>query len=182
VNFISKVHCSPQDKCCSRGYILKRTSSTCISFWLSLTWCISSLVTPLLILSKESIFIVSCLVAWVLVLHLSEASRVGLSIQSELQTWVGSLSTQYPRHSESPPDASWWYIGICMHLPFLENDQQLLESCQVLYLQKEIIWQEQTRGTLSTTSPNTNEWRASTHYDCTTWRLELTQAIMVGLQ
>jgi len=93
-------------------------------------------------------------------------------------TWVSSLSTQYPWVSGSPPEVSSRFIRIRVHWPSLQYGQHLPETCYVLYLQNEIIQREQTRGSLSTISPNINEWRAITGWDFTSCRLGSTRAIM----
>jgi len=97
-------------------------------------------------------------------------------------TWVSSLSNQYHWGSISPPEALSWFIRIHVQWPFVTYGQHSLETCQVLYLQKEIIVWEPTRGSLSTISPNIDEWRASTWWDFTTCRLGSTWAIKVWLQ
>ena len=96
--------------------------------------------------------------------------------------WASSLSNQYRWGTISTPEASSRFIWIHVQWPFLNHGQHLPETCQVLYLQKKLIWQEPTRGSLSTISPNINEWRAITWWDFTTCRLWSTRAIMVRLQ
>jgi len=97
-------------------------------------------------------------------------------------TWVTSLSNQYCWGSLSPPEASSKFIRIRVHWRFLKYGRHLPETCQVLYLQKEIIRQEPTGSSLSTISPNIDEWRAITWWQFTTCRLGSTWAMMIQLQ
>jgi len=97
-------------------------------------------------------------------------------------TWVSSLSNQYHWGSISPPGASSRFIRIRVRWPFIKYGQHWLETCQVHYLQNANIRRALTRGSLSTISPNLDEWWAITWWDFTTCRLWSTRAIMVWLQ
>jgi len=97
-------------------------------------------------------------------------------------TRVSSLANKCCRGSISPAEASSRFIQIHVQWPFLKYGQHLLETCQVLYLQKKIIQREPTGGSLSIISPNIEEWRAITWWDCTTYRMGSTWAIIVRLQ
>jgi len=93
------------------------------------------------------------------------------------------MLTQYPWGSNLPlQEASLRCIRICVHLQFLEYGQHSVETCEVLYMQKEIIQQELTRGSLSIISPNINQWRAIIWWDVTTCRMGSTRAMMVRLE
>jgi len=96
-------------------------------------------------------------------------------------SWVSSLSNCYRWGCISAPEALSRFIGIRVQWPFLKYGQHSPETCQVIHLQKEIIRRELTWGSLSTISPNINEWRAITWWDVTICRLGSTRAIMVRL-
>jgi hypothetical protein len=97
-------------------------------------------------------------------------------------TTVSSLSHQYTWGSRSPGEVLLRFIRIRVHWLFLESGQHSQQRCLVLYLQKEIIRQEPTWGSLSTTSPNIHKWRAITWGNFTSCRWGSTGAIMVWLQ
>ena len=94
------------------------------------------------------------------------------------------MLTQDPWGSKLPrAEASSRCIRIRVHWLFLDYGQYSPETCQVLYLQKEIIQRERTQCSLSTISPKIDEWRrAITWRDFTTCRMALTWAIVVRLQ
>jgi len=106
----------------------------------------------------------------------------GVQCSCDMLPWVSSLSNQYTRGSKSPPEAATRFIRICVHWPFVEYGQHLLETCYVLYLQKEIIQRELTRHSLSTMLANIEECWAITWLDYIFCRLGSTRAITVWLQ
>jgi len=108
--------------------------------------------------------------------------RVWCCCECVTLTWVSSLSNQYRWGSISPAEASSKFIWIRVQWPCLECGQHSPKTCPVLNLQKDIIQREPTWGSLSTLSPNINEWGAITWWDFTTCRLGSTRAIMVRLE
>jgi hypothetical protein len=91
--------------------------------------------------------------------------------------------TQNPWGCKLPPEEeSSRCIGIHVHWQLLEYGQYLPETWSVLYLQADIIRRELTWGSLSTVSPNIDEWRANAWQDFSTCRMGLTRVIMVRLQ
>jgi len=97
-------------------------------------------------------------------------------------TTVSSLSNQYRWGSISPPPASSKFIWIRVQWPCLKYGQHSPETCQVLYMQNEIISREPTGGLLWTISPTIDQWRAITWQDSPTCRLGSTRPIMIRLQ
>ena len=108
--------------------------------------------------------------------------RVWCSCECVTLTWVSLLSNQYRWGSISPPEASSWFIRIFVQWPFLKYGQHSPETCQVRYLQKEIIQRKPNWGSVSTISQNIDEWSPNTWWNFTICRLGSTRAIMVWLQ
>ena len=82
----------------------------------------------------------------------------------------------------SPTEASSRCMWIGVHWPSLEYGQHSPEPVWVYYPHQERIQWELTPGSLTTLSPNIDEWWAITWQDFTTCRLGSTQGIIVWLQ
>jgi hypothetical protein len=105
----------------------------------------------------------------------------GVQCGCDTLTWVSSLSYQYSWGSKSPPEASVRLIQIHVHRPFLEYSQHSQEAFYIVYHEKEFIRRKPTWCSLSTMSPNIDEWRAVTWWHFTSYRLGSTQAMMIWL-
>jgi len=106
----------------------------------------------------------------------------GMECGCNTLTWVSSHSNYYPWGFTSPPKSSSTFIRIYLHWLLVEYGQHSPETCQVPYLQQDILRREQTRGSWSTMSLHIDEWMAITWRDFTSGRLGSTRPIMVRLQ